>query len=87
MFAEFDEAQRQEDRELAADFGFANAEDLVHRTPAFWRGYVLPRLQNDFRDVYRYLSPDGGDSSNAYFQRVLANMALIADQVNAGRDG
>lgn len=86
LYAEFDEAKRQEDQGLAADFGFADAEDLVRRTPAFWRGYVLPRLQNDFRDVYRYLSPDGSDRSNAYFQRVLANMASIADQAKAGRE-
>jgi hypothetical protein len=77
LYDEFEEARRQDDDDLSATFVFDSAQDLVRRTPAFWRGYVLPRLQNDFRDLYRYLSPDGSDASNAYLQDVLRNVNLI----------
>jgi hypothetical protein len=79
LYAEFDEARRHADGRVPASLAFEGVEDLVRRTPAFWQDYVLPRLQNAFLGVYRFLSPDGSDQSNPYLRQVLANMARIRD--------
>ncbi|MCW5550063.1 MAG: hypothetical protein KIT44_13955 [Opitutaceae bacterium] len=49
--------------------------ELLRRTPAFWRDFVLPKLRRDFGGVYRYLAAPGG--SNPYLAAVAANLARI----------
>lgn len=83
LYAEFDEARQHADDRLPASLTFEGADDLVRRTPAFWQDFVLPRLQNEFLSVYRFLSPDGSDRSNPYFRHVLENMTRIRERVAA----
>jgi len=56
---------------------FGSAEDLVQRTPSFWREYVLPKLENDFGGLYRFLSQPYPHGRNEYLERVEANLQLI----------
>lgn len=54
---------------------FRSAEDLIGRTPEFWRKSVRPKLEHEFEATYRFLdSPDG---RNAYVEAVEANIARI----------
>lgn len=56
---------------------FKSAHDLIVRTPQFWHRYVLPRLETEFRGVYRFLGHVDGTERNAYVEAVEANIAEI----------
>jgi hypothetical protein len=56
---------------------FSSAEDLISRTPGFWRQVVLPKLQNEFQGAYRYLSDPYPNGPNVYFDAVIRNIGLI----------
>jgi hypothetical protein len=58
---------------------FHDAEDLKRRTPAFWDSYVLPKIEGDFRGLYRYLaSPETG--RNDYVERIQSNIDRLRRQ-------
>lgn len=61
---------------------FASAQDLVRRTPAFWHKVVLPKLENDFQAVYRFLARPWPHGSNAYLEGVERNLALIQRRID-----
>lgn len=57
---------------------FKSPEQLVNGTSAFWDKVVMPKLENDFIGVYRFLNhPDG---SNPYIDAVHRNLGVIANQ-------
>ncbi len=55
---------------------FASAEDLLARTPDFWRKFVLPMLDQDYQGVYRWLA-DSPTAPNPYIQAVEANLLRL----------
>lgn len=56
---------------------FRSAKELMAKTSGFWRGFALPKLENEFDGVYRLLAlPDG---SNPYIDAVESNLSRIAD--------
>jgi hypothetical protein len=57
--------------------GFTSAEDLIARTPAFWRNYVKPKIENDFAGLYHFLDARDGSGRNAYLDTIEANLARI----------
>lgn len=62
----------------ADHFGaYRSPEDLVRRTPRFWSGYVLPRIEDEFRGLYRYLNEPYPDGPNPYLERIRANLLRI----------
>lgn len=69
--AEFDHGHT----EFIAKFG--NAADLVRRTPAFWRDYVLPKLERDFGGLHRFLNHPQPAGPSAYVQQIEANIARV----------
>jgi hypothetical protein len=69
--AEFDRGHT----EFIAKFG--NAEDLVRRTPGFWRDYVLPKLDRDFGGLHRFLNDPQPTGPNCYVHQIEANIARI----------
>lgn len=78
LFDEFVEAGKHSGLSGAA--GFANADDLLKKTPGFWDKYVLPKIEKDFLGLYRHLAdgplaPGGGE--NPYLIRIEANMERI----------
>lgn len=56
---------------------FSSPEDLIARTPGFWRRVVLPKLENEFQAAYRYLADPFPSGPNVYLDAVLRNIALI----------
>jgi hypothetical protein len=56
---------------------FKSAEELVARTPAYWRQVVRPRLEHDFHAVYRYLARPAPLGPNPYLDGVVRNIATI----------
>ncbi|HTO03238.1 MAG TPA: hypothetical protein VL069_06020 [Opitutus sp.] len=62
---------------------FASAEDLIARTPGFWRHVVLPKLENEFQGAYRYLADPIPNGTNVYLDAVTRNIALIEQHTAA----
>ncbi|HYD82751.1 MAG TPA: hypothetical protein VEA63_01840, partial [Opitutus sp.] len=60
---------------------FKSAEDLIARTPAFWRKIVMPKLENDFEGAYRYLAEPYPNGRNAYIEGVERNIAIIEARI------
>jgi len=55
---------------------FTSADDLIARTPGFWRNVVRPKLDGDFQGAFHYLAAaDGG--SNYYIEAVARNIEII----------
>lgn len=65
--------------------GFASAEELIERTPAFWTKVVLPKLESDFQAVYRFLARPYPHGPNPYLQAVERNIAEVQRRLTAGR--
>jgi hypothetical protein len=57
--------------------GFANAEDLMRKTPVFWQKYVLPKVEKDFLGLHRFLAQSATAGHNFYLERIEANIALL----------
>jgi hypothetical protein len=64
---------------------FASAEELIERTPVFWREVVLPKLEVDFQAVYRFLARPYPHGPNPYLQAVERNIAEVQRRLAAPR--
>jgi hypothetical protein len=62
---------------------FSSVQDLLGKTPGFWRNYVLPKVNNDFRGLYRFLARPAPDGPNAYLQAIEANIGGLERQLAA----
>jgi hypothetical protein len=78
LYEEFAEAARTISDPNHFLKAYQNAEDLMRRTPFFWHKLVLPKLENEFRGVYRYLNEPYPDGPNQYVQQVEQNVARLA---------
>lgn len=76
LYEEFAEALRFDGRG-GGTISFKNADDLMRNTPLFWRNYVWPKLNEDFNQVYRFLSEPYPDGPNQYVEKVRANVARL----------
>jgi hypothetical protein len=65
----------------ASERSFASAADLIQRTPEFWTRIVLPKLENDFQAVYRFLARPSPHGPNAYLAAVERNIAKIQRRI------
>ena len=61
---------------------FASADDLIRRTPGFWTNYVLPKIEQDFQGLYRFLT-DPTDGRNEYLELIEANLERLRRQLEA----
>lgn len=59
---------------------YANAEDLLRKTPWFFEAVIMKRLEHDLRGVYRYLD-DHFCGQNPYIQSMFANIAFLKEVV------
>lgn len=57
---------------------FVSAEDLLAKTPAFWRNFVLPKLSEQCRSVYRYLARPPNSVCNPYLDAVERHLLDLA---------
>jgi len=56
---------------------FKSPQDLVLKTPHFWSQFIRPRLENDFKAVYRFLARPYPAGRNAYLEAVEHNIAIV----------
>jgi len=56
---------------------FKSAEDLIKRTPAFWRIVVFPKLETEYQGLHRFLAHPYPDGPNPYMDSVRNNIAII----------
>lgn len=57
---------------------FKSAEELVLKTPGFWKFVVLPKLDNELGKVYVYLARPLPDGPNPYLDAIERNISQIA---------
>ncbi len=77
LFGEFEEADDFSNvpREKRM---FTSINHLLAATGAFWRGFVLPKLDNEFVGVYRHLASPGQPARNRYIEAIERNVVLIS---------
>jgi hypothetical protein len=80
LFEEFAEAARHGGQQGKKTVFFNSAEELIRKTPQFWQGYVWPKINDGFGQLYRFLSDPYPDGPNEYIESVKANMARIERQ-------
>ncbi|HNQ73214.1 MAG TPA: hypothetical protein PKN95_06370 [Verrucomicrobiota bacterium] len=83
LYAEFQEAAQHDRGHTDFITKFGGAQNLIARTPAFWRHHVLPKLQNDFGGLYRFLNDPYPDGRNWYLERINANIERIERELAA----
>lgn len=74
---EFREAAAFNGQDAAIHFEYANLDELLQRTPAFWSDYVWPRLNDDCKAMYRFLSRPYPDGRNEYLERIEGNLSAV----------
>ena len=62
---------------------YSSAEELITKTPDFWRSFVKPKLDRDFAGVYRFLNDPYPDGTNEYLDCVEANMDRLRGRAAA----
>ncbi len=56
---------------------YTSAQDLIEKTPAFWEGFAMKRLKEDFNSVYRFAA-NHSEGNNYYIDGIDRNIALIS---------
>jgi hypothetical protein len=82
LFAEFDESETFLNVP-PGERAFKSAQQLIEQTPNFWERFVLPRLEDDFKGVYRYLATPYPDGPNPYILAATRNIAVIRSRISA----
>ena len=77
LFQEFLEAAKFNSGGKTTRYVFQNAEELMRNTPTFWETYVLPKINNDFLQLYKFLSDPYPQGRNEYLDRIEANIARL----------
>jgi hypothetical protein len=77
LFDEFAEAVRFSGAEGTRLAVYESAEDLMQRTPSFWKNAVLPKIQGDFLGLHRFLAEPPPHGPNPYLNRIRDNLAKL----------
>jgi len=77
LYGEFAEAVTYSGDRTHFVASFLNSQDLVQKTPIFWEASIRPKLENELRGLWRFLTEPYPDGSNGYVARVEANMERI----------
>jgi hypothetical protein len=83
LFEEFAETARHAGAEAGRFAVYTSPEVLMKKTPAFWEGYVLPRIKYDFQGLYTFLNDPYPDGPNPYLARIEANIARLRTKLAA----
>jgi hypothetical protein len=82
LYQEFEESNRYNNRPPGPGV-FTSLDDLRRKTPLFWEKYVIPKINNDFLGLYRYLARPYPDGPNEYIDRIRANIERLERQLSA----
>jgi len=77
LYAEFAEASSYSGDKGGFVNLFRSPQELIAKTPGFWRNFVLPKLQNDFQGLYSFLNDPYPVGPNEYVERIEMNMERL----------
>jgi hypothetical protein len=60
---------------------YKSADELLQNTRSFWTTYVLPKINNDFGGLYRFLNLPYPDGANPYMQRIEQNLRRLDEKI------
>jgi hypothetical protein len=80
LYLEFEESTHFSPGKMSNVGMFSCAEDLLRKTPSFWEFFVKPKLQDDFKGVFRFLNDPYPSGPNFYMDRIEANVARLREQ-------
>ncbi|MGH7939463.1 MAG: hypothetical protein ACREE6_07000, partial [Limisphaerales bacterium] len=86
LYAEFAEAAAFGKDETRYFGRFSSAEDLMSKTPLFWKNYVRQKLEREFSGIHRFLNDPYPDGPNFYLNRIEANLQKL-DRLTAKETG
>jgi hypothetical protein len=81
LYLEFAESARYNGGKMTTAGNFASSRDLIEKTPLFWEKYVHPKLERDFRGVFRYLERPVNSGQNVYIDRISANIQRLKESI------
>ncbi len=84
LYEEFAEASAFSGEKGGFVNSFKSPDDLITKTPVFWRNFVLPKLQKDFEGLYTFLNHPYPHGPNCYVEKIERNMAMLQARL-AGR--
>lgn len=74
LYAEFAEAAAYSHDGVHFMSMFSSADDLMQKTPLFWKKYVLGKLEHEFGGLYHFLNSPYPDGPNFYLNRIESNL-------------
>lgn len=80
LYLEFEESNRYNQRPAGPGV-FTSADDLRKKTPMFWEKYVLPKINDDFQALCRFLARPGVEGPNEYMEKIRQNIARLDRQL------
>jgi hypothetical protein len=82
LFAEFNESDNfaavPKEQRL-----YHSVDELIAKTPHFWRTTVMPKLDSELIGLYRFLATPYPDGPNHYMEAVNRNIALVSAAATA----
>ena len=81
LYTEFAEAAEFNGDKMRAGGFFNSAQDLMQKTPQFWRQYVQQKINREFLGLYRFLNEPYPDGPNPYIEHIEANMRRLAQKL------
>jgi hypothetical protein len=82
LFTEFEESARFNGKFSGAG-AFSSVDDLRIKTPLFWEKYVLPKINGDFKGLYRYLGRPVAQGDNFYVERIRQNLQRLQRELES----
>lgn len=83
LYLEFKEAAEFNRGKEKSTFEFKSADEMMSKTSAFWEFYVLPKINNEFEGLYRYLNDPYPDGPNEYIGHIEKNIARLQRSLKA----
>jgi hypothetical protein len=80
LYQEFEESNRFNGK-VTGPGVFTSADDLRKKTPVFWEKYVVPKINNDFLGLYRFLNSPYPDGANDYLDRIKMNIHRLQENM------
>jgi hypothetical protein len=81
LYEEFAEAEIHSGSRFIS--GFESADDLMQKTPLFWKKIVLGKLEHEFGGLYHFLNSPYPGGPNAYLNRIEANLERLKQRAPA----
>lgn len=83
LYSEFAEADAYSHKDGQFIATFSSAEDLMQKTPMFWKKFVLGKLEHEFGGMHHFLNSPYPDGPNFYLDRIEDNIERLNRQLAA----